>query len=154
MSNINVYRLTSIFIAIIVAFFFIVSICAHSRLKIVIPKGYSGKVILVLSNVRHNILTVDSNGIGYINLCTFNTTYLKPLVVDAEGNNMVNQCKGYSASIFWSMNNYSFPNAIDEPPNKGIDFLSFEVVSKDGQKRELHQNKDLIKLINKEYLIK
>lgn len=35
-------------------------------LTIIVPNGYRGKINLVLSNVNDNILTVDSNGIGYV----------------------------------------------------------------------------------------
>jgi len=35
-------------------------------LTIKVPNGYKGKINLVLSNVKDNLLTVDSNGIGYL----------------------------------------------------------------------------------------
>jgi hypothetical protein len=36
-------------------------------LTIIVPNNYKGEINLVLSNVDDNILTVDSNGIGYLN---------------------------------------------------------------------------------------
>ena len=40
-------------------------------LKIVVPENYTGEINLVKSNVSENILTVDSNGIGYLNEWNF-----------------------------------------------------------------------------------
>ena len=44
-------------------------------LTIMVPNGFNGEINLVLSNVEKNILTPDSNGIGYITEWTFNKTY-------------------------------------------------------------------------------
>ncbi len=46
-------------------------------LTIKVPNGYKEEINLVLSNVKDNLLTVDSNGIGYLNEWTFNKTYSK-----------------------------------------------------------------------------
>src|SRR5579875_2021999 len=54
-------------------------------LKIIVPNGYNGTVNLVLSNVDKNILTIDSNGIGYLNKWTFEKTYSKPIVQQVDG---------------------------------------------------------------------
>jgi hypothetical protein len=40
--------------------------CTNAEYKIVVPKGYIGEVCLFKSKVTSNILTLDSNGIGYI----------------------------------------------------------------------------------------
>ena len=40
-------------------------------LEIRVPNGYVGEIDLVLSVVDENMLTVDSNGIGYLNSWTF-----------------------------------------------------------------------------------
>ena len=101
-------------------------------LKIVVPNGYIGEVNLVLSNVDKNILTLDSNGIGYINRRTFDKTYTPPIVVNNEGVSLNNQCVGFNPSTFWG-NGY---HTSTRHPNK-IHTLSFEIVPKDkaGQKQ-------------------
>jgi hypothetical protein len=57
-------------------------------LTIIVPDGYRGKVYLVLSNVEDNILTVDNNGIGYLTEWTFNKTYSRPIVKQANGKDL------------------------------------------------------------------
>ena len=56
---------------------------------------------MVLSNVDKNILTLDSNGIGYISKWTFDKTYMPPTVVDNEGANLNDQRVGFNPSTFW-----------------------------------------------------
>lgn len=70
-------------------------------LKIIVPKGFTGKVILVLANVDENILNVDSNGIGYLNQWTFEKTYSEPVVFDSDGNNIKERLVGFNPSAFW-----------------------------------------------------
>lgn len=72
-------------------------------LEIVVPENYSGKISLVLSDVKDNILVVDSNGIGYINQWTFDKTYTKPIVVDSNGKNLGEFCVGFNPSTFWAL---------------------------------------------------
>lgn len=69
-------------------------------LTIIVPKGYKGQISLVLSNVDENILTVDSNGIGYVDKQTFDKVYTKPIVLDADGADISSQCVGFSPSVF------------------------------------------------------
>jgi len=101
-------------------------------LKIVVPKGYVGEVNLVLSNVDKNILTLDGNGIGYINKWTFDKTYSPPIVVDNEGKSLNDQCVGFNPSTFWGKGYHTSTRH----PEK-IHTLSFEIVPKDkaGQKQ-------------------
>lgn len=54
-------------------------------LTIIVPNNYKGEINLFLSNVDDNILTVDSNGIGYLNKWTFNKTYKRPNIVQVDG---------------------------------------------------------------------
>jgi hypothetical protein len=69
-------------------------------LTIIVPNGYSGEINLVLSNVKENILTVDSNGIGYINEWTFNKTYSRPIVKQIDGKNLDKSLVGFNPSNF------------------------------------------------------
>lgn len=78
-------------------------------LKIVVPENYTGQVSLIKSNVTENILTVDSNGIGYLNERTFNKLYSKPIVVDENGRDLTKQCVGFNPSTFfwtWDFNQF------------------------------------------------
>ncbi|MBM3165050.1 MAG: hypothetical protein FJZ80_06265 [Bacteroidetes bacterium] len=58
---------------------------------------------LVLSNVSDNILTLDTNGIGYINQWTFDKTYTRPIVIDQDGNNLDSLLVGFNPTSFWSV---------------------------------------------------
>jgi hypothetical protein len=71
-------------------------------LKIIVPNGYTGTINLVLSNVDQNVLTVDSNGIGYLNKWTFEKTYSKPTVQQINGQNLDSNCVGFNPSTFWA----------------------------------------------------
>lgn len=53
-----------------------------------LKNGYRGEINLILSNVKENSLTIDSNGIGYINEWTFNKTYSRPIVEQVDGRNL------------------------------------------------------------------
>lgn len=71
-------------------------------LTIKVPNGYTGEINLVLSNVDDNILTVDTNGIGYLNKRTFNKTYIKPIVVQIDGKNLDKNLVGFNPSTFFT----------------------------------------------------
>ena len=114
-------------------------------LKIVVPENYTGEINLVKSNVSENILTVDSNGIGYLNEWTFNKLYSKPIVVDENGKDLTEQCVGFNPSTFFGLGTSS-----STENDREIKSLSFEVVPKDkiGEKQYYHT--DLTKLVDKE----
>ncbi len=114
-------------------------------LKIVVPENYTGEVNLIKSNVKENILTVDSNGIGYLNEWTFNKLYSKPIVVDVNGKDLTEQCVGFNPSTFFGLG-----TTASSEKNGEIKSLSFEIVPKDkiGEKQYYHT--DLTKLVDKE----
>ena len=95
-------------------------------LKIVIPNNYTGQVTLVVSNVDKNILTVDSNGIGYITRWTFDKTYSAPIVIDKDGQEMNHLCVGFNQLTFWANG-----TAISSKFKDEIKFLSFYINPKD-----------------------
>ncbi|MET3732720.1 hypothetical protein [Moheibacter stercoris] len=70
-------------------------------LKIIVPKNYSGEVNLTLSNLNHNELNIDKNGIGYITKWTFEKTYTKPKVYDSDGKNLEKHLLSYDNNKFW-----------------------------------------------------
>lgn len=112
-------------------------------LKIVVPNGYVGPVTLVLSNVEENILTVDSNGIGYINKWTFEKTYTSPFVVDREGNKLNGQCVGFNPSTFWGK---GYSTSTEHPDR--IHHISFEIVPKDKSGQKQYYNKEVARLVD------
>lgn len=90
-------------------------------LRIIVPDGYTGEVNLVLSNVDENILTLDSNGIGYVNKWTFNKTYSQPDVFTTSGQKINDRCVGFNPSTFWGFGKFCCVNG------KVIKSKSFEI---------------------------
>ena len=111
--------LTILFITITISFFAFHYQLYSPTLTIKIPNGYKGEINLVLSNIKYNILTVDSNGIGYINEWTFNKTYSRPIVEQIDGKNLDKNLVGFNPSTFFGTS-ISGGNAIKS--------LSFEIV--------------------------
>ena len=122
---------TLYFISITVAFLAYHYQLYSPTLKIIVPEGYTGEVSLVLSNVDHNILTLDSNGVGYVTKWTFNKTWSQPDVFTKSGRKINNQCVGFNPSTFWGLSKFC---CVD---GKVIRSLSFEIVPEDkiGQKQ-------------------
>lgn len=88
-------------------------------LTIKVPNGYKGEINLVLSNVKDNILTVESDGIGYLNEWTFNKTYSRPIVEQLDGKNLDKNLVGFNPSTFFG---------ISIGGGNSIKSLSFEIV--------------------------
>jgi membrane protein implicated in regulation of membrane protease activity len=93
-------------------------------LKIIVPQNYSGQVTLVLSNVKENILKVDSNGIGYINERTFLKIYAEPIVVESDGTPINDRCERYNPHSFWTNG-----EGISSKYNLRVRTLSFQIKS-------------------------
>ena len=91
-------------------------------LTIVVPNKFYGEVHLVLSNVKDNILTVDSNGIGYINKWTFNKVYTRPRVRRTDGKDLDRNLVGFNPSTFWAKSSSQGSNT------REVTSLSFEIV--------------------------
>jgi hypothetical protein len=108
--------ITSVCFAILIYLFY------SPTLKIVVPKGYSGDVKLILSRDDENILTVDGNGIGYINRWTYNKTYSVPKVTDTEGNDVTSHCIWFANNTFWARGSFT----TSRHPGQ-IRFLSFKI---------------------------
>ncbi|HEX8548059.1 MAG TPA: hypothetical protein VF691_13950 [Cytophagaceae bacterium] len=88
-------------------------------LTIKVPNGFKGEVNLVLSNVNDNILTIDTNGIGYLNKWTFSKTYLRPIVMQLDGKNLDKYLVGFNQSSFFGRSSSA---------QGGIRSLSFKIV--------------------------
>lgn len=125
------------------------------KLTIVVPKGYEGRVTLVLSSVDKNILTVDSNGIGYITKRTFDKVYTKPKVYETDGTDISDQCVGFNPSTFWAKGKFSPITANNSADReREIEFLSFEIVPKDKKGEKQYYSPDLTNLVDKTKLPK
>lgn len=114
-------------------------------LTIVVPENYSGEVHLVKSNVPENILTVDSNGIGYLTEWTFNKLYTQPLVVDENGKDLANQCVGFNPSTFFGNGTLTSSETDIE-----IKSLSFEIALVEKIGKDQYDHPDLTKLVDYE----
>lgn len=113
------------------------------NLKIVVPENYVGEVNLIESNVRENILTLDTNGIGYLNEWTFNKLYSKPIVFDKTGKDLTEQCVGFNSSTFFAIGtSTSFKDG------REIKSLSFEIVPKDQIGNKQYYHTELNKLVD------
>jgi predicted membrane protein len=114
-------------------------------LKIVVPENYTGQVSLIKSNVTENILTVDLNGIGYLNKWTFNHTYSKPIVVDVNGKNLEEQLVGFNNSSFYGLGtSATVENQIE------IKSKSFEIVPEDKKDEKQYSHTNLSELVDRE----
>ena len=113
-------------------------------LKIKVPNGYKGEINLVLSNVEENILTVDSNGIGYLNEWTFNKTYSKPIVEQVDGKNLDKNLVGFNPSTF-------FGTSIGG--GNSIKTLSFEIAPDSALGQKQYYSKDFTKYVNKKLVL-
>lgn len=147
----------SSFIMVLCSIVSIVSIFSMCKfysptLTIIVPKGYTGQVTLVLSNVDKDILNVDSNGIGYITERTFDKVYTKPIVLETDGTDISNQAVGFSPSNFWAKTVPGTHRESNYQIGLEIDFKSFEVVPKDKEGQKQYYSIDLSELVDKSKL--
>ncbi len=112
-------------------------------LTIKVPNGYKGEINLVLSNVKDNVLTVDSNGIGYLNEWTFNKTYSRPIVEQVDGKNLDKNLVGFNPSTF-------FGKSIGD--ENSIRSLSFKIVP-DNQKEEKYYTLDWMDKVDRKLIL-
>lgn len=117
-------------------------------ITIVVPKGYTGRISLILSNVDKDILNVDSNGIGYITKQTFDKVYTEPKVYESDGTNINEQCVGYNPSTFWGGGEFSTIATSNVKSSQKIQFKSFEVVPKDKQGQKQYYYTNLVELVD------
>jgi hypothetical protein len=135
--------LTLYLVSTVIAFTFFYYSLYSPTLKIIVPRGYKGEVNLVLSKVQHNILAIDTNGIGYINQWTFDHTYTPPLVIDDKGTNINNLRVGFNPTAFWGKSKSCCVGG------KEIETLNFEIVPKEKHGQKQYYSKELTTLVNK-----
>ncbi len=116
-------------------------------LTIVVPNGYRGEINLVLSNVDDNVLTVDSNGIGYLTEWTFNKTYSRPIVKQADGKNLDEYLIGFNQSTFFGKGKTCCVE------KREIQSLSFAIGTKPHLENEYFESKSLTELVDKKKTI-
>lgn len=112
-------------------------------LTIVVPNGYKGEINLVLSNQKENMLTVDSNGIGYLNEWTFRKTYSRPIVKQLNGENVDEYLIGFNPSAFFGK------GSICCYEKREIQNLSFKIGTKPHLEDEYFEHKSLMELVDK-----
>ena len=113
-------------------------------IKIIVPENYLGKVNLVRSNINENILTLDTNGIGYLNEWTFNHLYSKPIVLDKNGKNLTEQCVGFNPTTFFALGTTTTTEG-----NKEIKSLTFDIVPEDKIGEKQYYNTNLSEVVDK-----
>jgi hypothetical protein len=116
-------------------------------LTIKVPNGYRGEISLLLSNVKENILTVDSNGIGYLNEWTFNKTYSRPIVLQIDGQNLDDYLISFNRMTFYGKGKSC---CVDK---RRFQILSFKIGSKPNLKSEYFKGKSLTENIDKDKVI-
>lgn len=133
---------------------FLLSQFNSQAIKIVVPKGFYGKINLVLSNTKTNILNVDTNGIGYINRRTFDETFAKPIVFEEDGTDISKQVVGFNPSTFWGKESTSFVNTTkNEIGITEVQSLTFEIVPKDKIGQKQYYSNDLLNLLDKNKIL-
>ena len=135
--------LTILFITTTISFLVFHYQLYSPTLTIKVPNGYKGEINLVLSNVKDNILAVDSNGIGYLNEWTFNKTYSRPIVEQVDGKNLDKNLVGFNPSTF-------FGKSIGD--ENSIRSLSFKIVP-DNQKEEKYYTLDWIDKVDRKLIL-
>lgn len=125
-----------------------ISGCQSKRLTIYVPNGYTGAICLVKSNLKGNILKIDSNGIGYLNEETFEQTILKPVVIELDGTNITERIVGFNPEAFWAIGEFKEASSNDSILSRKIQFLSFEVVPKGKEGQTQYYTIDLMKSVD------
>ena len=148
-------KITIVLIALTLIVYLMINYFYPVKLTVIVPKNYQGEVILVLSNVEKDILTVDTNGIGYITKQTFDKKHSVPKVIEIDGTDVSSQCVGFSPSSFWAVGNSSY--ATEEGGSSKevkVHFLSFEVVPIENKGEKQYYSADLMGLVDKSKLYK
>jgi len=116
-------------------------------LTIKVPNSYKGEINLILSNIEDNVLSVDSNGIGYLTEWTFNKTYSRPIVEQIDGKNLDKNLVGFNPSTFFGKGKSC---CVD---GQQIESLSFEIVSDDNLGQKHYNSKNFIDFIDKKLVV-
>lgn len=134
--------LTLYFITTVISFLVFHYYLFSPTLTIVVPKGYTGEVNLVLSNVEDNVLKLDSTGIGYTNKWTFQKTYTEPIVMEPDGTKINDRCIGFNPSSFWGLSTVCCAGG------KVIRSKSFEIVPEEKKGMKQYYSKDLTGMVD------
>lgn len=116
-------------------------------LTIIVPNGFNGEINLVLSNVEENILTLDSNGIGYLNQWTFDKTYSRPIVKQVDGKNLEQNLVGFNSSSFFGKGTACCVTG------KNIRTMSFKVTPAHKTRQEQFNVNDFLPFVDKKKVI-
>ncbi len=135
--------LTILFVTITISFLVFHYQLYSPTLTIKVPNGYKGEINLVLSTVEDNVLTVDSNGIGYLTEWTFNKTYSRPIVEQIDGKNLDKNLVGFNPLAF-------FGKSIGD--GNSIRSLSFRIVP-DNQQEEKYYTLDWMDKVDRKLVL-
>ena len=116
-------------------------------LTIKVPNGYKGEINLVLSNLDNNELTIDSNGIGYLNKWTFNKTYSKPIVEQLDGKNLDKNLVGFNPSTFFGKGKSCCISG------QQLESLSFKIVPDDKIGQEQFYSNNFMDFVDKKIIL-
>ncbi|GAB2967686.1 hypothetical protein GCM10027048_42970 [Hymenobacter coalescens] len=111
-------------------------------MTIKVPNGYKGEINLVLSNVKENILTIDSNGIGYLTERAFNKTYSRPKVEQIDGKNLDDYLIGFNPSAFFGKGKSCCIG------KREVHSLSFKIGTKPHLEDEYFASRNLIETVD------
>lgn len=98
------------------------------KLTITVPKGFTGRITLIRSNLSKNVLNVDSNGIGYIRNRNFKRFDMNPVVLEVDGTDISSRTVGYIPSEFWVDTVIRAHPELNDQRMLKVSYVHFEVV--------------------------
>lgn len=116
-------------------------------LKIIVPNEYYGTIHMVRSNLKGNILTVDSNGVGYLTEWTFSQTYTEPIIERFNGEKVKSEVKWYNRSTFWGRGRSCCMDG------KSIESLSFKILPENVSKETWYDKSNLLEIVNENFVV-
>ena len=118
------------------------------KLTITVPKGFTGRITLIRSNLSKNVLNVDSNGIGYIRNRNFKRFDMNPVVLEVDGTDISNRTVGFFPREFWADTVLRANPASDNQTLLKVSYVHFEVVPVGQEGKRKNYGRDLSGLID------
>lgn len=118
------------------------------KLTITVPKGFTGRITLIRSNLSKNVLNVDSNGIGYLRNETFKSFDMNPVVREVDGTDISNRTVGFFPREFWADTVLRDNPASDDQTLLKVSYVHFEVVPVGQKGKRKNYGRDLSGLID------
>jgi len=118
------------------------------KLTITVPKGFTGRITLIRSNLSKNVLNVDSNGIGYLRNETFKSFDMNPVVREVDGTDICKRTVGFFPREFWADTVLRANPASDNQTLLKVSYVHFEVVPVGQEGKRKNYGRDLSGLID------